>query len=548
MKKGNNRQALSWIYSRVKKYIPCFLLISVLAAAVSLSYVALALLSKWVLEIATDDAEGNILTVGIMLLILVVFQVLCSGVESILKSYSSAKLTVALREYLFTQITRKKYSDVSRYHSGDLVNRLTSDVEILQSGLVSLLPNVVSMLTKIIGCVAAIIALEPLVAVIVLALGILVPALGRLLSKKYKSLHKEVQQTDGVARSFMQECFENRAVIKTFKTQDYIFKRLSDYFQKNYKIKIKRSFISIFLHLGLYAFFTIGYYGVLVWGAFQIANPETAFTYGTLMAFLQLVSQLRLPLQNISGILPQYYSCLASAERLMEIEYIDNEKAALSENELNKCREDFKFLQAENISFAYDGDRVISGLSVKILRGSMTAFMGDSGAGKSTVFKLLLNLYEVEEGKITFNGDTLIDASNRGMFSYVPQGNMIISGTIKENITMLNPNVTDETVENAAKIAEIYDYVSGLPDGFNTELSERGSGLSEGQLQRIAIARAIACDSPILLLDEATTALDKPTEKKVLQNITSLSDKTVNLVTHRTSNLNLCDDIINLTE
>ena len=548
MKKGNNRQTLSWIYKRIKKYIPCFLIISVLAAVVSLGYVGLALLSKWVLEIATGESNGSILTVGIMLLALVVFQVLCSGVESLLKSFSSAKLTVSMREYLFAQITRKKYGEISHYHSGDLINRLTSDVEVLQSGLVSLLPSAVSMLTKIIGCVAAIIVLEPLVAAIVLVLGVLVPAFGRLLSKKYKSLHKEVQQTDGVARSFMQECFENRAVIKTFKTQDYIFKRLSGYFEKNYKIKIKRSFVSVFLHLGLYAFFTIGYYAVLVWGAFQIANPNVTFTYGTLMAFLQLISQLRLPLQNISGILPQYYSCLASAERLMEIENINNEKAALSENELNKCRKDFKFLQAENISFAYDGNKVIRNLSFKIPRGSMTAFMGDSGAGKSTIFKLLLNLYETEEGRITFNGDTLIDSSNRGMFSYVPQGNMIISGTIRENITMLNSNISDETVENAAKIAEIYDYVSKLPDGFNTELSEKGAGLSEGQLQRIAIARAIACDSPILLLDEATSALDKPTERKVLNNIKSLSDKTVILVTHRTSNLNLCDDIINLTE
>ncbi len=548
MMKKSNKPTLSWIYKHTKIHLPALFGISALAAVVSLQFVALAMISKTVLEIATGDREGNILYYGVCLLSLVVLQVICSGVESILKARISGKLIITLREHLFNAIERKKFGEISKYHSGDLLNRLTSDVEVLQGGVVNIVPNLVSMVTRIIGCVVALLLLEPGIAVIILIVGVLVPAFARILSNKYKLLHKEAQRTEGESRSFMQECFENLSVMKTFKTREFISKKLNRYLKENYKIKIKRSVLSVFLHLGLYSFFTVGYYAVLLWGAVQIASPTNAITYGTLIAFLQLVSQLRMPLQNISGILPQYYSLLASAERLMKIENLDSESAALQMAELQKCCDDFKFIKAEDICFDYDDESVIKNLSFEINRGSMTAILGDSGVGKSTLFKLLLNLYDIKSGSLTLNGETPIDAKVRGIFSYVPQGNMIVSGSIRENIAMCNPNISNETVENAAKVAEIYDYIVTLPNGFDTELSEHGAGLSEGQLQRIAIARAIANDSPILLLDEATSALDKQTEKRVLDNIKALTDKTVILVTHRTSNLNLCDNVLNLTE
>ena len=548
MMKKSNKPTLSWIYKHTKIHLPALLLISVLAAVVSVQFVALAMLSKTVLEIATGDQGGSILNYGILLLLLVVLQVICSGAESILKARISGKLIITLREHLFKQIGQKKFSDISKYHSGDLLNRLTSDVEVLQVGVVNIVPNLVSMVTRIIGCVIALLLLEPKLAIIILVVGVLIPAVSRILSNKYKVLHRKVQQSEGESRSFMQECFANLSVMKTFKTKDFIFDKLNRYLKENYKVKMKRSVLSVFLHLGLYSFFTVGYYAVLLWGAVQIANPTVAITYGTLIAFLQLVSQLRMPLQNISGILPQYYSLLASAERLMQIENLDSESISLESDELQKCCDEFKTIKAENICFDYDDESVIRDLSFEINRGSMTAILGDSGVGKSTIFKLLLNLFDIKSGKLTLNGQTPIDAKVRGIFSYVPQGNMIVSGSVKENIKMCNPNITDEEVINAAKVAEIYDYIITLPNGLDTELSEHGVGFSEGQLQRIAIARAVANDSPILLLDEATSALDKQTEKRVLDNIKALTDKTVILVTHRTSNLNLCDNVINLTE
>ena len=548
MNKNSNKAVLRWIYNRSKRYIPSVLVISLLAAFISVLFVGLALVSKTVLEIATGDQSGNLLNYGVLLSIFVILQVVCSGVESYLKARASGKFIIGLRKYLFEQIGVKKYSEISKHHSGDLLNRITGDVEVIQSFVVGTIPSAVSMVTKIIGCVAALIWLEPKVAILVLLVGILVPAFGRLLSKRFRLLHKEVQRSEGLSRSFMQECFMNLSVMKTFKSTKAITDRLDDYMAQNYRFKIKRSVVSIGIHLGLYSLFTIGYYAVLVWGAMQIANPEVAFTFGTLTAFMQLISQLRMPLQNVSGLIPQYYSCIASAERLMEIEVIDNEKAALSYEQLKKCDNEFKYILGDKVCFSYGDDNVLNNCSFKIERGSMTAIMGESGTGKSTLFKLLLSLYQADSGSITFNGDTAVDAAVRGMFAYVPQGNMIISGSIRENIAMCNPDISEEEIIKACKIAEIYDYIEALPNGIDTILSEKGSGLSEGQLQRIAIARAIVAQSPILLLDEATSALDKPTEAKVLKNIKDMADKTVILVTHRTSNLNLCDNIINLSE
>ena len=548
MNKNSNKAVLWWIYNRSKRYIPSVLVISLLAAFISVLFVGLALVSKTVLEIATGDQSGNLLNYGVLLSIFVILQVVCSGVESYLKARASGKFIIGLRKYLFEQIGVKKYSEISKHHSGDLLNRITGDVEVIQSFVVGTIPSAVSMVTKIIGCVAALIWLEPKVAILVLLVGILVPAFGRLLSKRFRLLHKEVQRSEGLSRSFMQECFMNLSVMKTFKSTKAITDRLDNYMAQNYRSKIKRSVVSIGMHLGLYSLFTIGYYAVLVWGAMQIANPEAAFTFGTLTAFMQLISQLRMPLQNVSGLIPQYYSCIASAERLMEIEVIDNEKAALSYEQLEKCDNEFKYILGDKVCFSYGDDNVLNNCSFKIDRGSMTAIMGESGTGKSTLFKLLLSLYQADSGSITFNGDTAVDAAVRGMFAYVPQGNMIISGSIRENIAMCNPDISEEEIIKACKIAEIYDYIEALPNGIDTILSEKGSGLSEGQLQRIAIARAIVAQSPILLLDEATSALDKPTEAKVLKNIKDMADKTVILVTHRTSNLNLCDNIINLSE
>ena len=542
MKKENNKATLKWIYARTKRFLPAVAVTSLISAFTAVSYVLLALITKRVLDIATKDAAGSLAAAGTALFAVIAVQVILSACQSLLNAYVNGRLTLSLRNYLFTLICRKRYSQISRYHSGDILNRLTSDVDVVVSSSVSIIPSVVSTVAKITAGIGAMIFMNPIIAAVILVLGITVPAIGRAINKKYKYMHKECQRTEGKTRSFMQECFENIVVIKSFASEKPFVKRLTVFMEDNFRLKIKRTGISVLASICLYTFFTAGYYAVLLWGAGGLAAGT--LTYGTLMAFLQLISQLRAPLQNVSGILPQYYSALASAERLIELEKTEDEKPPLEKESADRLKDNFESLEINGLCFGYGREAVIENCSFKIEKNKITAVTGESGSGKSTLFKLILGLYSPTAGSITVNGKIPVDASVRGLFAYVPQGNMVLSGTVKDNITLCNPDVDEERLINAAKAAEIYDYISSLPDGFDTVLSERGAGLSEGQIQRISIARALLTEAPVLLLDEATSALDETTETRVLENIKAMSAKTVVFITHRNTSLKVCDRII----
>ena len=544
-KQQNNSQTLKWIFARTKKFIPLIVVISVFSAAVSLSGIVLALLSKNVLEIATGDAEGDFWFYAGLILAIVAVQILLFGADTILKAYAGGKLTISMRNYLFNVLNRKKYGRISQYHSGDILNRFTSDTDVVISCFTNLLPRVAAIVAQIIGGFWALVTLDWRIAVIIVAVGILVPGIGRFVSRKYKYMHKECQQTEGKTRSFLQECFENIVVVKTFQSIAPFTGKLNQYMKKNFNMKIKRSVLSAVMNLSLYSFFTLGYYAVMLWGAGKISSDT--ITYGTLMAFLQLFQQLRAPLQSVSGIVPQYFSALASAERLIEIESGEEDKPSEGKEKLLSIKQNFRSVELNNVCFSYKDENVLENCSFSIPAGKITALTGESGSGKSTVFKILLGLYDTKSGSITVNGKIPLDTSLRGMFAYVPQGNLVLSGTIRENITLCDDTVSEEDIIKAVKAAEIYDLIMSLPDGLDTVLSERGAGISEGQIQRISIARALLADAPVLLLDEATSALDEETESRVLNNIKNMNSKTVLFVTHRNTSLRVCDRIVHVT-
>lgn len=544
MKNQSNKSTLKWIYRRIKRFLPAIIATALISAVTAVSYVVLALLTKRVLDIATGDAAGNLAAAGAALFAVIALQVTAGACQSLLNAYTNGKLTMSLREYLFTAICKKKYEEISPYHSGDILNRITSDVDTVVSSSVTIIPNSVSIFTKIIAGLGAMVFMNPILALIILLLGVTVPAIGRFISKKYKYMHKECQRTEGRTRSFMQECFENIVVIKTFASEGPFIKRLQRYMDDNFKLKIKRTGISIAATISLYTFFTIGYYAVLLWGAGGLSKGT--LTYGTLMAFLQLISQLRSPLQNVSGILPQYYSAIASAERLTELEGLRDETSLLRSEDADKLKADFKSVEAKNLCFGYGAKNILENCSFTAEKGDIIAITGESGSGKSTLFKLILGLYSPASGSLTVNGEIPTDASVRPLFAYVPQGNMVLSGSIRDNISLCNPDVDEESIINAAKAAEIYDYIAALPDGLDTMLSERGAGLSEGQIQRISIARALITEAPVLLLDEATSALDESTETRVLENIRRMTGKTVLFITHRNTSLKACDKIMHI--
>lgn len=536
MKQSTNK----WIFNKVKPFIPQIVFISVLNIVASLAYIFLAKTSQTIIDNASDNTTHAFLIGSILLFALILLHILIEAVVSVLSTSISTKMNILVKNYMFTRLMKKKYASVSEYHSGDLLNRFSSDVEVVVNGSVLLIPSIIAMLTKIVAGITAICIQNYYFAFAVLAIGFIFPLVGRMLSKKYKHLHKDVQHTEGVTRSFLQETFANVIVIKTLGGEKPFLLKLNEYLNNNRKLRIKKSVFSVIISALLFLFFSFGYYGVLIWGAAQIAAG--VMTFGTLVYFLQLISILRAPLQNISGVIPKYYSMIASAERLIELEQIENETES-NDNEIIK----FDTITAHNLTFAYTNEIVLRDNNFTINKGSITAITGRSGSGKSTLFKLLLGLLTPTAGEVKFDGQKPIDDTTRYMFSYVPQGNMVISGTIRDNISLCNSSITEEQIIKAAQNAAIYDFIKTLPDGLDTVISERGQGLSEGQIQRIAIARALLFDAPIILLDEATSALDETTETQLLNNLKTLTDKTIIFITHRNTSLNVCDKILNLS-
>lgn len=536
MKQSTNR----WIFKKVKPFIPKIIFISLLNIVASLAYIFLAKISQKILDTAGTSISNTFILASALLFGLIIIHILIEAFVSIFSTNLCSKMNISLKNYMFTSLMEKKYVDISEYHSGDLLNRFSSDVDVVANGSILLVPSIISMLTKIIAGIAAICIQNYYFAFAVLGVGFFFPLIGRVLSRKYKNLHKEVQHTEGVTKSFLQECFANIIVVKTFSGEKPFLLKLNDYLENNRKLRIKKSIFSVLISASLFFVFSFGYYGVLVWGATQIASG--IMTIGTLVYFLQLISILRAPLQNISGVIPKYYSMIASAERLIELENLESESRINSTVNIN-----FNTICAKNLTFAYTNEIVLRDNNFSINRATITAITGRSGSGKSTLFKLLLGLFPPTSGNLSFDTGTQINETTRHMFSYVPQGNMIISGTIRDNISLCDKNVCDDDIINAAKTAEIYEFISSLPDGLDTVISERGQSLSEGQIQRIAIARALLFDAPIILLDEATSALDEVTESQLLSNIKTLTDKTILFITHRNTSLSVCDNVLHLS-
>lgn len=525
-------------------WIVLLCIINFLGAGLS---VILALVSKNVIDIATGDLPGSLLNACLTLAGIIILLLLLNALASFINSYTKAKLDIALKNRIFSSYIDKKYNKAVKYHSGEIINRLTSDIDLVISGVVDLLPNIISVVTRIAASIVVIIYFSWSFAIAVLAVGGVAFIVSRIMGKRFKQMHKTCQQSSGAVRSFMQESAENLIVVKTFSGDGPVLARIGELMKVDFRNKMKRVMLSLFAHSSINLIFTGGYYIALAWGAIQVAMGIMSF--GSLTAFLQIVSQVRMPFMNASGLLTRYYSASASAERLVEIEEIEAEQE-IDRSILGKSIKAFEF---DDLTFSYDGIKYpLKNATASINFGEITTLVGGSGSGKSTAFKLLLGLYEAENGSLTAITDTgekiPVSATTRPLFNYVPQGNFVLTGTIRENITFFNDDIDEQRVIEAAKAAEIYDVICSLPDGFDTKIGERGVGLSEGQIQRIAIARALIFDAPVLLLDECTSALDSETESKILANIRNMETKTVIIITHRPKALDISDSVIRVDD
>ncbi len=540
----STKKVLAWIYKYTKKQLPWIAALALISGGVALGFILLALVSKNILDIATGDIQGNIFLSAILVVAIIAIQAILNIVYSNIIVRAAGKIDIILKQNLFEKLLTKKYKEVSSYHSGEILNRFTSDVDIVVDGVVGILPEALALVTKLIAGLAVLLMIDAGFTLCVCIIGAIVFAASKIYSKHFKYLHKLVQSADGVVRAFLQECVENLVVIKSFSNNKVTEDKLYSRQQELLKLKIKRNTISNIASTGVYVLFTSSYYAALIWGAFQISLG--AISFGTLTAFLQIIDQIKAPMKNISGLIPQFYSMIASAERLMELENLDDENITEHNENVGQIYNDMTSLCIEGLTFAYKDENVLEKADLVINKGDTVAIAGPSGIGKSTIMKLLLGLIEPDEGRLylnTIRGKIPLDSGLRKMFAYVPQGNMILSGTIRENIAFCNTDASEESIIRAAKTAMIWDFVNSLPDGLNTVIGERGLGLSEGQIQRIAVARALLTDAPILLLDEATSALDEATEKALLDNIKGLKAHTCIFISHKKHTILNCDTI-----
>ena len=547
-----DKKTTLWILKNTKKQLGYIILLGVLSAVIAYSGVAMAQLARHIVDSAAYDRDiHKVVLFAVALLALTMFQIGMSVINNIMSFNVNAKLEIALKAKLFATMLRKDYAEVTKFHTGELMNRLTSDISVITGSIVNIIPNVIFFLVKLIGILAVLFTIDWRFAIVFVIGGAIVMTFLLLFKGKLKNLHKRAQESDGKTRSFMQESLASLLVIKVFNG----YKRINSESDKlqwaNFKIRRKRNYISLASSLGFAIVFTLGYMYGLVWGSFMILSG--AITYGILTEILSLISQIQTPVQGLTAVVPQYYQALASAERIMEIENFPDEHEVDENSQVDKEKlySELESVEFENITFAYDRDTVLENTSLSIAKGDFVVITGISGIGKSTLTKLLLDVFPVKEGEIYFrlkDGSKVhADRNTRCMFAYVPQGNFLLSGTIRENISFVRPDASDEEIMAAAKIA-CADFIDELPEGLDTVLGEKGMGLSEGQVQRVAIARAIICNAPMIILDEATSALDEATEIRLLQNIESLKNKTCILISHKKAANEVCNKEVRIED
>ncbi|MBO7149521.1 MAG: ABC transporter ATP-binding protein [Clostridia bacterium] len=542
------KSALKWIMTNTKKENKKIIVLLVANALFSSLAIVFAFLIKEIIDSAVSSNMQRLISFAVAIIGVVLLQFVFRIFTNCLAEHIQAKLEMQYKTALFKSILNKKHEKISAYHSGELMTRLTSDVAIVSNGVATILPTVVSALARLVCAIVALIMLDWIFAVAFTVAGLSVFLVITLLRNKLKGLHKKTQETDGKVRSFMQECIENLLAVKVFSVNDRIEIQSREQQEKNFDIKMKRRNYSVVGHAVYNFIFSAGYLFALIYGGVRILDG--VITYGALSAILQLVNNVQVPFASLSNIVPQYYSMLASAERIMEIEQIESEPN-FSQIDRDKVYGELKGIAIENAEFTYDRDKVLNGASVYINKGEFVAISGPSGVGKSTLIKLLLGVYQLEKGQVYFElNDSKLDIDNgtRTMFSYVPQGNMLFSGSLKDNITFINGNATEEEIDFALKVSQVSEFIKDLPQGLDTIVGENGVGLSEGQIQRIAIARAILTNAPIILLDEATSALDEQTEKTVLNNLKELKDTTIIIVSHKKAAINICDKNIQIKD
>lgn len=591
----------TWLKKVTKKYRFFVVLLTVFEIIVSGLGICYALVLKQMVDRAVvKDSHGFVIgMIGFGMLVL--GQLIIRIITRQISEYTRSSMENALKQILFHSILIKDYGSVSLKHSEEWMNRLTSDTVVCADGMTDILPGFFGMMIRLVGSLVLILYLQPGLAVIMIPGGILFVIITVVLRRPLKRFHKDVQEKDGKVRMYLQEWISSMLVVRVFGVENIAVEQAADTMEVHKGSRMRKAWISNICNSG----FSLAINGMYLLGigfcGYGIIHGNV--TFGTLTAMIQLIGQLQSPLASLGGYVPRYYTMIASAERLMEVEQYEDADGAIlySADEVQKLYEEqIREITFRRVSFCYPGEvdtgsptvrkgdvvaansadtgivehkrDVLQDVSFSIAKGDSMAVTGTSGCGKSTMLKLLMGIYRPQTGTIAVilnDGKSIAIENMKRLFAYVPQGNFLMGGSVRDVITFgkskdgtadclktdnadgdhadRNDMDLDEKLERAVHLA-CADFVYDLPMQLDTILGEKGAGLSEGQMQRIAIARALYADRPVLILDESTSALDQQTERKLLDNLKQLTDKTVLFVSHRLQALEICSKQLHFEE
>lgn len=520
---------------------------AVLNAVIGLLGVVVSLASVWAVQRAIDIASHTLVGNIYWAVAIMGSLVLCDFALNIgsvwIRNLLGVKAQNRMQQKLLARILRSEWHGKERHHSGDVLNRLEIDVANVVNFLTEIIPNSISTLALFIGAFLYLMMMDWRLASIIVAMIPLFVLFSKVYVRRMRTLTREVRTTDSKVQSVLQETIQHRMLIKTLEGDTSVIGKLEETHSDLRKKVIRRTKFSLLSNFALNFGFSLGYLVAFTWAAIRMAGGT--LTFGGMTAFLQLVNRIQSPARQLTRLVPSFVSVFTAAERLMELE----------ENLLEEQGEPIEMgsqigVRFREVSYAYevaDGN-VIDKLSFDFQPGSCTAVLGETGSGKTTLIRLILALLRPQSGTVEIYNKReshRLTPRFRTNIVYVPQGNTLMSGTIRDNLLLGKPHATTEEMEDALR-KSCADFVFDLPEGLETQCTEQGGGLSEGQAQRIAIARSLLRNRTIMIFDEATSALDPETERLLLRNILSKKDKTIIFITHRPAVMNYCDQILKI--
>ncbi len=483
-----------------------------------------------------------IITSAIYLAVCVSLIFIFSVIYRVLHAKCQTAVETNIKKSVISNFIKGDYASISKVHSGDLLSRFNTDVNTVANVHVGLLPSLVATLSQLLAIIIALYLLQPIFTLLIICAGVLMFLITYVIRKISAKLHKKVREKDGALNSVISEVSKNALVVKSFNAEEHVSNNVNTQLNGLKRFKLNQRYFTASVSSLTGLLFTAFYAVTVIYGGVSIINGAEGVDFGVIVAMLQLILQIRSPLGSISGYVTAYAEMGVSLDRLYEI--IPTEPAT---EKISVDKDGFSKIDFNNVSFGYDNEYVVKSTTFTVNKGDKVLIKGPSGIGKSTLVKLLLGVYLPSEGAVTINdGNENLIYNVKGAFSFVPQGNTLFSGSIKSNL-IFNGKATNEEISTALKLACADEFISELPSGIDTVIGENGVQLSEGQAQRIALARSVLAKTPIIVLDEFTSALDAKTESQVIDNLSHLENVTMVIVSHKAEAQKICNKVINFS-